>query len=278
MARKARLLQWSAGAFFLAVVCSIFPLHTIATPLSGILCPMVMPLNAPRSPVELSQAYLKAVKAGQDTEGIRQALAGLTVNELQAALQQQSRRQAFWINLYNALAQESLNKETMQQASARNKAFRKKRLTVAGNQMSLNDIEHGMLRKSNLLWGLGFLRNPFPGSFERRLRVHTLDPRIHFALNCGAASCPPIHFYEPDQLSRQLDRATMNYLHQMVEKDHQRVKLPKVFSWFRGDFGGKEGIYTFLRRYELIAPTERPALAFQGWDWSPQLGKFSSLE
>ena len=38
-----------------------------------------------------------------------------------------------------------------------------------------------------------------------------MDPRIHFALVCGAKSCPPIKVYTPDSLEDGLDSATMAF-------------------------------------------------------------------
>lgn len=47
---------------------------------------------------------------------------------------------------------------------------------------------------------------------EKEQRVDKAGYRIHFALNCGAKSCPPIAFYKPRQMDRQLEMATKPYL------------------------------------------------------------------
>jgi NADP-dependent 3-hydroxy acid dehydrogenase YdfG len=56
---------------------------------------------------------------------------------------------------------------------------RSDRIPVAGVWLSLDDIEHGMLRGSKHPWGMGYLPRPFPSSFERRFRLERADPRIH---------------------------------------------------------------------------------------------------
>jgi len=48
--------------------------------------------------------------------------------------------------------------------------------------------------------------------------------------------------------------------------------------WFRGDFGGKGGIYEFLRAYDQLPPDASPSLSYHDWDWSLRLGKYADLE
>ena len=47
---------------------------------------------------------------------------------------------------------------------------------------------------------------------ERISLVVELDPRIHFTLNCGATSCPPIRVYSAPNLDSQLNRAAASFL------------------------------------------------------------------
>jgi hypothetical protein len=115
------------------------------------------------------------------------------------------------------------------------KLFFGKHFKVANRAMSLDDIEHDMLRKSTLKWSLGYIRNPFPSQFEQSFQVFELDPRIHFALNCGAVSCPPIRFYTAANVPEQLEMATINYLvHDTVfdtnKNEYQVTKLNELVS------------------------------------------------
>ena len=76
-----------------------------------------------------------------------------------------------------------------------------------------------------------------------------LDPRIHFALNCGARSCPPIRHYEPPELDAQLELATRAYLAAEVELDAEggSVTLPRLMRLYRADFGDRD------RQLEFVA-------------------------
>jgi hypothetical protein len=113
-------------------------------------------------------------------------------------------------------------------------------------------------------------------SFEHRYRLATVDPRLHFALHCGAASCPAIRAYEPDVVDDQLDTATRAYLDATVEFDPDggAVRVPRVFRWFPGDFGGKSGVRDFLRRYDHL-PDESVSVGYLDWDWSREEPAFA---
>jgi hypothetical protein len=104
-----------------------------------------------------------------------------------------------------------------------------------------------------------------------------MDPRIHFALNCGAKSCPPIRFYDPEEVNQQLDMATRSFLSQEVTYDEsaQTVRTTPLFSLFRGDFGGKKGILKFLHRYDLIPHTDAK-LKFTRYNWEEERSKFAA--
>ena len=132
-----------------------------------------------------------------------------------------------------------------------------------------------MLRRSQLPWGLGYLSNPLPGGFERALRVGKRDLRVHFALNCGAASCPPIAAYTPADIGRQLDLASDSYLYGEVEYDPEGgvVRVPRLCLWYYGDFRGRNGIRSLLRRYDVIPDGASPQVRHKGYDWSLDRGK-----
>jgi hypothetical protein len=143
-------------------------------------------------------------------------------------------------------------------------------VVVAGRRLSLNAIEHGLLRRSAFLIGFGYLHNPFPSAFERRVRVSRVDPRIHFALNCGARSCPPLAAWDRATLDEDLERATSAYLTSESHRaeDGREVCVPRLLLWYRGDFGGLAGIRSLLRRHGVLGLDERQRLRFGPYDWS----------
>ncbi len=91
----------------------------------------------------------------------------------------------------------------------------------------------------------------FPGKIIKQLSVSKIDYRIHFALNCGAKSCPPIAFYEYDFLDKQLETAALSFLSTETEIDSikKEVKVTKIIQWFKADFGGTKGIKSILSKY-----------------------------
>jgi uncharacterized membrane protein YdjX (TVP38/TMEM64 family) len=157
-------------------------------------------------------------------------------------------RLAFWINAYNAcmlrlvVDNYPIEKDGRLLSRIRNavtdrplnsvwqipEVFTGKHCAIAGAERSQDEIEHEIIRPMG-------------------------DPRIHFAVNCAARSCPPIwpEAYTGDEIDAQLDRAVANLVgdpvHFQVEREsHATVRLNKVLDWYGGDFGGVEGLKTFL--------------------------------
>lgn len=220
------------------------------------------------SPVVLAEQLLYGTRTGKPVTGTEKMLRELDPALLEKALQDPDSSLAFWLNLYNGFTQMALQRNPALYEH-RGRFFRSKQFMVAGQAISLDRIEHGIIRSSAIKWGLGYLRNPFPGKFEKRFRLRQGDFRIHFALNCGAKSCPPIAYYKADQLNRQLELATRNYLRSEVKYDSMtnRVMIPVLFSWFRGDFGGKKKIYKLLEKYQLIPNSSKPSIRYIPYNW-----------
>jgi len=134
--------------------------------------------------------------------------------------------------------------------------FSRKFCRVAGAERSQDEIEHEIIRPMG-------------------------EPRIHFAVNCAARSCPPLwpEAYTPEHLDEQLDRAVKNLVshpeHFAVREEGRRhtVQLNHVLDWYKEDFGGIDGLRTFLARY--VDPDTRAVLldpsttiAFFDYDWT----------
>jgi len=231
------------------------------------------------APVELAADFLLAVRRGEPTESIETTLATVDSNTLAAGLDTDDARLAFWVNIYNAVAQRALADDPGRYESRR-QFFSAPLATIAGKSLSLDEIEHSILRRSYSKWTLGYIRTPFRDDFFDKHAPSYRDPRIHFALNCGAQSCPPIAAYSREKIDEQLDWATEGYLDQTVEYDDETVTaaVPRVMLWFRGDFGGKSGIYEFLQRYDQIPDGSRPSLSYLEWDWSFNPGEYTDRE
>jgi thiol-disulfide isomerase/thioredoxin len=227
--------------------------------------------------VKLSQEFMYAAKTGDETTSFIAALSNLEMSELIATIQTDDEKKAFWINLYNAYTQTVLKKNP-EQYKQRGKFFGSKQIEIAGRQFSLDDIEHGILRRSKIKWSLGHLNKLFPGKTKKKLRVDKLDYRLHFALNCGAKSCPPIAFYKPENINQQLELATKAYLRGEAEYDEatNTVKLPTLMSWFRRDFGGKKKMIALLQQLSIVPAGKNPKIKFKEYDWTLYLQNYKS--
>ncbi|WP_156708771.1 DUF547 domain-containing protein [Natronomonas sp. CBA1123] len=229
-------------------------------------------------PLALAEAYLRSVRRSESAHEIAASLRDLPRERLHAALDGDAERLAFWLNVYNATAQSVLSADPAA-FEARSSFFRAPLVAVSGRDLSLDDVEHGMLRRSHPKWGFGYVPNPFSDAFERAFRVEERDPRIHFALNCGAASCPPIAAYEADRIDAQLDLASGGYLDSEAVYDAEAgvVTIPRLMLWFRGDFGGRRGILQFLRKYDAIPADVTPDIDYADYDWSLDAGRFAPV-
>ncbi len=198
--------------------------------------------------IKLSQDILYAVKTGEPTDSLEIQLSNLSPDTLLSQLSSENKRKAFWLNIYNAYTQIGLKSNT-DAYKKRNKFFGKKFIRIAGKSLSLDLVEHGILRRSKWKYSLGHFNKLFNSKYEKKFRLEKVDYRIHFALNCGAKSCPPIAFYNPGELDKQLDLATKIYLKSEIEYDESKnkVEVPAILSWFRGDFNGKKGIHKILK-------------------------------
>ena len=184
-------------------------------------------------------------------------------------------RLAFWINTYNACMLQlvvdhyPIERDGRLLSRIRNAVtdrplnsvwqipdvFSGKHCTIAGAERSQDEIEHEIIRPMG-------------------------DPRIHFAVNCAARSCPPLwpEAYTSDELDAQLDRAVANLVddpaHFQVERETRAtVRVNKVLDWYGDDFGGVEGLKTFLIPYVPSATAEDlldpgTDVAFFDYDWT----------
>jgi hypothetical protein len=125
-------------------------------------------------------------------------------------------RVAFFVNLYNALTIHAFAElgPPAENSLARLLFNAQASYVVGGHRLSLNDMENGVLRGNR---GVSMWPRPFGSSVisdpRLRLCVDVPEPRIHFVLNCGAASCPPIRFLTADKLEGQLALATSLFLY-----------------------------------------------------------------
>ena len=148
-------------------------------------------------------------------------------------------QQAFWINLYNALTVQvvldhypiaSIMDISISPGFFSKGPWGKKLISVAGEPVSLDDIEHRILRP---IWK---------------------DPRLHYAVNCASVGCPNLiaRAYRADDMDAMLTANARAYTNSPygVRIDAGKVVASKIYDWFQADFGGNEkGVLAHLLKY-----------------------------
>ncbi len=146
---------------------------------------------------------------------------------------------AYWINLYNALTVKlvldyypvaSIHDIDISPGWFSNGPWDKKLLTIEGEAVSLNDIEHRILRP---IWR---------------------DARIHYALNCASVGCPQIkrEAFTADNTEALLNAAAREYVNHPrgARIENGRLIVSSIYVWFVEDFGDSdEGVIAHLRRH-----------------------------
>ena len=145
---------------------------------------------------------------------------------------------AYWMNLYNALTIDVVL-DHYPVKSIRNISlsgfftigpWKAPLVTVDGQDLSLDDIEHGILRG---LWK---------------------DPRIHYGVNCASVGCPnlrPVPF-SGKTVNDELAQAAIDYVNNPrgVRVEANRVRVSSIYSWFKEDFGNNDqGVLEHLATY-----------------------------
>jgi uncharacterized protein DUF547 len=153
-------------------------------------------------------------------------LGGMSPESDPAAFPTEEDRLAYWINAYNAFTLHAIIAEypiTSVWKTRDGQFFQRRRHLAGGRAVSLDDIEHEILR----------------GQFG--------EPRIHFAINCGSNGCPPLRpaAYEGRGLRDTLHAATQQFLGSewncRVDHTARRIFISRIFKMYAEDFAGQKG-------------------------------------
>ncbi|NMM48220.1 DUF547 domain-containing protein [Marinigracilibium pacificum] len=197
--------------------------------------------------VNLSIKLLDAVIAN-DQQNINQATHSLKNVNLNS-LNDDSEKISFWINIYNASFMLLHRKDI-----AKPKIYKVEAIYIDKKSLSLDVIEHQILRRGKMKYGVGYINNPVSFIKYGQLMPSRVDYRIHFTLNCGAISCPPISSYSNEDLNEKLDNASINFLRAetRVVENLNKIYTTRIFQWYLGDFGGMKGVREILFRFGII--------------------------
>lgn len=219
----------------------------------------------------LSEQLLLDVKMEKDTSSIQLQLEDLNLDFIKQSLISDDKKKAFWINIYNAYYQIL----RIEKKIVKSDIYKKKLFSIAGILLSLDDVEHGILRRYRYKHSLGLFANLLTPKFIKRNAVDKIDYRIHFALNCGAKSCPPIAFYNSENINAQLDMATQAFLEGESDFDDESkvVSTSALFKWYYYDFGGKNGIKRIFAE-QLNKDISDYKINYKKYSWEEDLANF----
>jgi len=158
--------------------------------------------------------------------------------------------QAFWINAYNlSVIKGIIDNYPTKSPLDTSGFFDKTTYSLAGKNITLNDIENKLLR----------------AQFK--------DPRVHFVLVCGAVGCPPLinKAYLPNTLESQLDTQTKKAINGnfiKVNAKKKRVEGSEILKWYKEDFVMNGNEIDFLNTYRTEKIPNNYKLTYFTYDWN----------
>jgi hypothetical protein len=229
--------------------------------------------------IEKGIVHYSKIRGSQSFEHYKGLTAELQSFDLKR-LQPRDRRLSFWINIYNTAVIHGVIELGLQKSVREFPGFFDRVTYEAGGyRFSLNDIEHGILR--------GNRRHPYrlfkpfrKGDPRLEFSILPMDPRVHFSLVCGARSCPPIGFYEAEQIDFQLHLAATSFVNSPQVKivpQEGTIHVSMIFKWYRVDFGGDresliETLLNFLdegkSKSSLKQSRDRIRIKYLPYDWN----------
>ena len=191
----------------------------------------------------LSEEILSVAKSGKDTVTLRRQLFYIRQAKLEQSLNTDELKKTFWINIYNAFYL-----ITLKETKLGKEIFNLKRIKIARAVFSLNDIEHGILRKYKFRIGYGYITNPFYSSFIKTLAVNKVDYRIHFALRSLELEKKTIDCFDCEEIENQLTVVTNDFIRLETEFDHESktIRVSAFLLSYLRDFGGKKTVKKLL--------------------------------
>lgn len=160
---------------------------------------------------------------------------------------------AYWVNLYNALTvQLILDNYPVSSITKVGSWFGlgpwdNEITTITGKELTLNDIEHRILRP---IWG---------------------DPRTHYAVNCASLGCPNLQpqAFTSENSENQLEKAAHQFINSNKGVSFNakgQLTLSSIYDWFAEDFGSQKQLFRHLAQYRSGLESYQGDVKYQ-YDW-----------
>jgi len=192
-------------------------------------------------------------------------------------------RLAFGINVYNLMIKYAFIKVGIAKSNwNRGHFFKTVKFNIGGVILSFNDLENGIIRANGT--PPYALKPQFDKKDPRlKLALEKVDCRIHFALNCGAKSCPPVKNFTADAIDEELRIVSQAFAEQeenvAVDEANSELRLTMILSWYQADFADSAEklpakIVTFLRgskkdKLQKMIDSGKPIrIKYNTYDWS----------
>ncbi len=165
---------------------------------------------------------------------------------------------AYWINAYNAytvkLIADNYPVKSIRDLGPALKiplikdVWHYKFFKIGGQESSLDEIEHSILRKE----------------FS--------EPRIHFAINCASVSCPPLlnEAFVASKIDAQLERVAKTFVNDKSRNkiSPNAIEISSIFSWFKGDFTNNGSLIDFLNKYSTVKINKTATISHLDYNWN----------
>jgi hypothetical protein len=199
-------------------------------------------------------SQVRYAEFARDRAALKSYLAALSmVTRQEFSGWNKAQQMAFLINAYNAYTVEKILtrhpgiRSIWDFGKVFGNPFKDEFFTLLGRRMSLDGIEHDLLRKDYR------------------------EPRVHYAVNCASIGCPMLReeAYVAARLERQLEEQAVRFLSDRSRNRYRdgRLEVSKIFDWFKEDFEPRSA---YFARYANVLghPGGEAPLTFLDYDWS----------
>ena len=155
---------------------------------------------------------------------------------------------SYWINAYNIFTIKLIvDNYPIKSIKNIKQPWDKKFIPIGDELLSLNHIEHEILRKMS-------------------------EPRMHFAIVCASYSCPKLQSqaFVAEKLDEQLTKVTKEFL---ADKNRNKIsansiEISKIFDWFSKDFTQNGSLIDFLNQYSNIHISPNAKKRYKDYNWA----------